>query len=79
MPETQPVPLKPEVVVVPYPKTPAPEKEDSDCQIVDDPTAIKKEETGAAQKEDSPAPQAGADPGASEAEPDSGNGSLYEQ
>ena len=44
-----------------------------------DGSAIKKKETGAAQKEDSPVPQTGADPGASEAEIDSGNGSLDEQ
>ena len=40
---------------------------------------IKKEETGATQMENPPAPQAGEDPGAGEAQepqPDSGNGSL---
>ena len=88
MSEAQSIPLEPEVIVVPCPGTPAPEKEDSDCQIVEGPTApfkpkkgwarkrmeqtmktlvlcipradgsaIKKEETGAAQKEDSPAPR----------------------
>ena len=110
MPEAQPVPLEPEVVVVPCPGAPAPDKEDSDCQIVEDPptsfksktgwarkkieqtkktlvlhiprvdeSTIKREEPEAPQKEDSPALQAGANPGNSEAEPDSGNASLDEQ
>ena len=48
-----------------------------------DAPAIKKEEAGAAQAEIPPAPQAGEDPGAGEAQsqepqPDSGNGSMDE-
>ena len=46
MPEAQPIPLEPEVVVVPYPGAPAPEKQDSDCQIVEDPTAAFKPKKG---------------------------------
>ena len=115
MPEAQPVPLEPKVVVVPYPGAPTPAEKDSDCEIVETPEdapfkpkkgwerkrmeqtkktlvlciprldapAIKKEEAGAAQAELPPAPQAGEDPGAGEAQPqepqpDSGNGSMDE-
>ena len=115
MPEAQPVPLEPKVVVVPYPGAPTPAEKDSDCEIVETPEdapfkpkkgwakkrmeqtkktlvlciprldapAIKKEEAGAAQAEIPPAPQAGEDPGAGEAQPqepqpDSGNGSMDE-
>ena len=112
MPEAQPVPLEPEVVVVPCPGAPIPKEKDSDCEIVEPPMPfkpkkgwakkrmeqtkktlvlciprmdgppIKREETGASQMENPPAPQAeGEDPGAGEAQepqPDSGNGSMDE-
>ena len=35
IPEAQPVPLEPEVVVVPYPGAPIPKEKDSDCEIVE--------------------------------------------
>ena len=114
MPEAQPVPLEPKVVVVPYPGCPTPlqrrtltvkllkSPEDAPfkpkkgwakkrmeqtkktlvlCIPRLDGPPIKKEEAGAAQVEIPPAPQAGEDPGAGEAQepqPDSGNGSLDE-
>ena len=114
MPEAQPVPLKPEVVVVPYPGAPITKDKDSDCEIVEPPAEmpfkpkkgwakkrmeqtketfvlciprvdgpiIKKEEAGASQMENPPAPQAeGEDSGAGEVQrpqPDSGNGSMDE-
>ena len=113
MPEAQPVPLEPKVVVVPYPGATTPAEKDSDCEVVEPPEEapfkpkkgwakkrmeqtkktlvlciprldgppIKKEEAGAPQVEIPPAPQAGEDPGAGEAQepqPDSGNGSLDE-
>ena len=37
MPEAQPVPLEPKVVVVPYPGVPPPAEKDSDCEIVETP------------------------------------------
>ena len=113
IPEAPPVPLEPEIVVVPYPGAPSPKDKDSDCEIVEPPMPfkpkkgwakkrmeqtkktlvlciprmdgppIKREEAGASQMENSPAPQAeGEDPGAGEAQepqPDSGNGSMDEQ
>ena len=115
MHEAQPVPLEPEIVVVPYPGAPTPKDKDSDCEIVEPPASIpfkpkkgwakkrmeqtkktlvlciprmdgppiKREEAGASQMENPPAPQAqGEDPGAGEAQepqPDSGNGSMDEQ
>ena len=119
MPEAPSVPLEPRVVVVPYPGAPIPEKEDSDCEITEDPARVqfkpkkgwtkrrmeqtkktlvlclprcdafpvKREEAGAAQREDPPAPEVeGEYPGVCEAdEPpsvtqeDSGSGSMDEQ
>ena len=38
MPEVQPVPLEPEVAVVPYPGAPIPKDKHSDCEIVEPPT-----------------------------------------
>ena len=112
MPEAQPVPLEPEVVVLPCPGAPIPEEKDSDCEIVEplmpfkrkkgwtrkrmeltkktlvlciprmDGSSVKREEAGASQMENPPAPQAeGEDPGAGgaqEPQPDSGNGSMDE-
>ena len=112
MPEAQPVPLEPEVMVVPCPGAPIPKEKDSDCEIVEPPMPFKpkkgwakkrmeqtkktlvlciprmdsppveREEAGASQMENPPAPQAeGEDPGAGEAQepqPDSGNGSMDE-
>ena len=112
MPEAQPVPLEPEVVVVPCPGAPISKEKDSDCEIVEPPMPfkpkkgwakkrmeqtkktlvlciprmdgppVKREESGASQMENPPAPQAeGEDPGAGEAQepqPDSGNGSMDE-
>ena len=40
MPEAQPVPLEPEVVVVPYPGAPIPKDKDSDSEIVDPPAEM---------------------------------------
>ena len=40
MPEAQPVPLEPEVVVVPYPGAPTPKDRDSDCEIVEPPASM---------------------------------------
>ena len=37
MPEAQPVPLEPKVVVVPYPGALTPAEKDSDCEIIDPP------------------------------------------
>ena len=113
MHEAPPVPLEPEVVVVPCPGVPThKEKDDSDCEIVEPPMPfkpkkgwakkrmeqtkktlvlciprmdgppVKREEAGASQMENPPAPQAeGEDPGAGEAQepqPDSGNRSMDE-
>ena len=41
MPEAQPVPLEPEVVVLPCPGAPIPEEKDSDCEIVEPPMPFK--------------------------------------
>ena len=41
MPEAQPVPLEPEVVVVPCPGAPIPKEKDSDCEIVEPPMPFK--------------------------------------
>ena len=41
MHEAQPVPLEPEVVVVPYPGAPIPQENDSDCEIVEPPMPFK--------------------------------------
>ena len=41
MHEAQPVPLEPEVVVVPYPGAPIPQEKDSDCEIVEPPMPFK--------------------------------------
>ena len=40
MPEAQPVPLEPEVVVVPCPGAPIPKEKDSDCEIVEPPVEM---------------------------------------
>ena len=41
MHEPPPVPLEPEVVVVPYPGAPIPQEKDSDCEIVESPMPFK--------------------------------------
>ena len=41
MPEAQPVPLEPEVMVVPCPGAPIPKEKDSDCEIVEPPIPFK--------------------------------------
>ena len=41
MHEAPPVPLEPEVEVIPYPGTPSPQKDDSDCEIVEPPMPFK--------------------------------------
>ena len=41
MPEAPPVPLEPEIVVVPYPGAPTPKEKDSDCEIVEPPMPFK--------------------------------------
>ena len=41
MHEAQPVPLEPEVVVVPYPGAPIPQEKHSDCEIVEPPMPFK--------------------------------------
>ena len=47
--EPPPVPLEPEVVVVPHPGAPTPQKDDSDCEIVEPPMPFKPKK-GWAQK-----------------------------
>ena len=57
MHEAPPVPLEPEVEVIPYPGAPFPQKDDSDCEIVEPPHALQakeglgKEKDGANQKD----------------------------
>ena len=41
MHEAQPVPLEPEIVVVPYPGAPIPQEKDSNCEIVELPMSFK--------------------------------------
>ena len=41
MHEAPPVPLEPEVEVIPYPGAPSPQKDDSDCEIVEPPMPFK--------------------------------------
>ena len=41
MHEAPPVPLEPEVEVIPYPRAPFPQKNDSDCEIVEPPMPFK--------------------------------------
>ena len=113
MHEAPPVPLELEVEVIPHPGALFPQKDDSDCEIVEPPMPFKpkkgwakkrmeqtkktlvlciprmdsppveREEAGASQMENPPAPQAeGEDQGAGETQepqPDSGNGSMDEQ
>ena len=40
MPEAPPVPLEPQVVVVPFPGAPIPQDDTSDCEIIEDPTRV---------------------------------------
>ena len=40
MPEAQPVPLEPKVVVVPYPGVNTPRERDSDCEIIEPPAEV---------------------------------------
>ena len=40
MPEAPPVPLEPQVVVVPFPGAPIPQDDTSDCEIMEDPTRV---------------------------------------
>ena len=57
MPEAPPVPLEPEIMVVPYSGAPTPKDKDSDCEIVEPPNALQakeglgKEKNGANQKD----------------------------
>ena len=41
MHEAPPVPLEPEVEVIPHPEAPSPQKDDSDCEIVEPPKPFK--------------------------------------
>ena len=50
MPEAQPVPLEPKVVVAPYPGTPTPAEKDSDCEIIEPPAEPFKPKKGWAKK-----------------------------
>ena len=46
MPEAPPVPLEPEIVVVPYPEAPTPKDKDSDCEIVEPPCPSSQRRAG---------------------------------
>ena len=44
MHEAPPVPLEPEVEVIHHPEAPSPQKDDSDCEIVEPPHAFQAKE-----------------------------------